>query len=83
MTHKVTLFKLKSNHKNLRTETIEGETPALPQVGQEFNLTGEGLEFGSRFVRTTAILEMAQVGDSILFKTQNSTYALMIKGAET
>ena len=73
------LYKISSTHRNLRTETVDGEAPELPSVGGVFTLLGKGLEFGVRFVETTPIKECTQLGSSFLFKTYNSTYVFDLK----
>ena len=76
--YKVTLFKIESTHNNLRTPTIDGVCKELPEVGKELFMWGEGLEFGTRLVRTTPIKSLSRLGDTFLFETRNSTYALKI-----
>lgn len=78
---KVILTKIESNHTNLRTDVIEGETAELPTQGKDFVLLGEGLEFGTRIVRTTPIREILKFSETLMeFKTQNSRYKLEIVG---
>lgn len=76
----IRLFKIKSNHKNVRTDIVEGVCRELPQIGTDFLMSGPGLKFGTRLVQTTPIKALARVGDSILFETNNSTYAISIEG---
>lgn len=77
-TYQVVLTKLESNHSNLRTDVIEGYTVTLPSEGTEFIMWSEGLEFGTRYVRTTAI-KMVEKGDRVYrFSTQNSKYLLEV-----
>jgi hypothetical protein len=78
--HKVKLFKISSNHANVRTDTIDGQTWRLPVPGERFQMHGKGLELeGSmRMLLTTPVLEMAVLGDTTLFRTQNSTYCVQV-----
>lgn len=81
MAHKVRLYKITSTHQNVRTDIIDGVAPSLPEPGQSFCLWGKGLEFGTRMVATTPVLDTATIdGEIILFKTKNSTYTLLIEG---
>jgi hypothetical protein len=57
---------------------IEGVCRDLPALNEGFTLTGEGLEFGVRSVRTTRVQSLARLNQTILFETQNSVYALFI-----
>jgi hypothetical protein len=75
----VKLTKLKSNHTNLRTDIIEGVTENLPTQDKSFLMFGEGLEFGTRMVHTTPVLEIMSKSESEMeFKTKNSHYKLEI-----
>jgi hypothetical protein len=78
MAYKVRLFKINSNHKNLRTDVIDGRSESLPAIGWPFRLVGKGLEFGNRFVETTPIIEITSIDKTFLFTTRNSVYALLI-----
>lgn len=71
---KVKMTKKESNHKNLRTDEIEGYTSNLPASGENFILLSKGLEQGVRIIRTTPVTET--VDD--IFKTRNSTYRFEI-----
>lgn len=78
---KVTLWKLKSNHQNLRTNMVVGETNLLPTKGFPFVLLAEPLteEGDTRVVTTTLVTEVTQERDDYLeFTTENSTYGLEI-----
>ena len=74
-TFKVKLTKIKSNHKNLRTDTVEGFSNSLPTVGEPFNMWGEGLEFGTRWITTTPVITINKCG----FDTANSSYHIDIE----
>jgi len=80
--YKVKLKKIKSNHKNLRTEEVEGQTLTLPEVGKAFVLVGEALnpEADYRSVYTTEIKHVEKMGESYRFNTQNSIYHLDVLG---
>ncbi len=76
--YKVKLTKVRSNHNNLRTDEILGVTEKLPTKGEDFNLLGKGLEFGTRSVRTTPVEKIEQIDNEYLFHTRNSTYKLEV-----
>ena len=77
--YKCILTKIKSTHNNLRTDTIEGIAPNLPQKETCFYLYGQGLEFGTRLIATSLVKEIInRTDESIDFETQNSTYNLKI-----
>ena len=74
---KVKLTRITSNHNNLRTDSVEGETEQLPTPGEDFVLLGVGLEFGTRMVRTTPVGEVMNLSEKEMeFKTKNSHYRL-------
>ena len=78
---RVKLVRIKSNHKNLRTDEIEGKTTHIPQVGERFMIFAPPLESGSfRTVVTTEVQEC--VYDEHLrrfaFKTMNSEYEVYV-----
>lgn len=77
-TYRVILTKLNSSHNNLRTDVIEGYTVTLPAEGVEFIMWSEGLEFGTRYVRTTAIQTVERIDRIYEFNTLNSKYRLEI-----
>lgn len=71
----VKLTRLKSNHNNLRTDTVEGYCTRLPVMNEPFTMYSEPLTTGSiRQILTTRVLEMETLGNSINFKTRNSVY---------
>lgn len=83
---KCKLTRLKSNHQNLRTDTIEGQCDDLPAKGRCFMMTAPPLDpaSGMRYVHTTPVLELEHDGDKpegigagIVFTTRNSTYHLL------
>lgn len=78
MEYLVRLTKIRSNHKNLRTDEIEGVTLDLPKEGKYFQMFGKGLEFGTRAITTTTIKKVEQMGSEYLFHTLNSTYKLEV-----
>lgn len=83
--YNVILTKIESNHSNLRTNDIVGQTLYLPKVGQSFHLVGESLTPGltHRIINTTEIKEVEKTGEmTYIFKTQNSTYGLAVTGYE-
>jgi len=83
--YKVILTKVDSTHKNLRTNSIEGKSIDLPEVGKVFFLIGEALTSGatSRFIQTSEISSVKKTGeDEYVFKTLNSTYNLKVLGTD-
>lgn len=76
--YKVKLTKIRSNHSNLRTDTVEGETQKLPVLGEIFQMVGEGLSFGSRMIWTTEVKNIEQIENIYQFNTRNSTYKLEV-----
>jgi hypothetical protein len=72
--YKVKITKKNSNHKNLRTDEIEGFCHELPKLDCNFVMFSEGLEMGVRIIKTTAIKDIN--GDE--FKTENSTYVIEV-----
>lgn len=78
---RATLFRLQSNHKNLRTDEVEGQVVnGLPTVGHPFILVGKSLTPGmdARLVETTPVQSVEGEGNSFTFETQNSKYQLII-----
>ncbi len=81
MTYKVKLSKISKNENRLRTNEVEGQCEELPGVGQSFQMTAQGIEFGTRWVCTSlvkALSEEASTDGSIVFVTENSEYRLDI-----
>ena len=78
--YRVRLNKIISTHENLRTSEVEGESLALPTIGEGFILIGKSLTEGAnaRLVVTSEIKEVEQDGIDYVFKTLNSTYRLEI-----
>ena len=80
------LTKIESNHKNLRTNSMEGEISDLPKVGFPLIIvndkpldTSGGAD--SRIIWTTNIVEVNKKSDNEYeFTTRNSTYKLEILG---
>jgi len=78
VSYKVRLTKIKSNHNNIRTSTVEGVTYKLPEVGDTFTLFAEPLDphFDLRGVYTTEVKLVERIGNEFQFSTANSTYKL-------
>lgn len=75
----VKLIRLASNHSNLRTSEIIGETVELPSEGKEFVLFGEPIDITKdiRIVHTTPIQTVEKLHEKLYqFTTANSTYRL-------
>jgi len=74
-----TLFKIESNHDNLREGQAYGSFKELPVIGERFVLIGRGLEDPAtvRHVITTKVKEVVKEDKYLYtFKTENSTYKL-------
>lgn len=80
--YKVKLTKLQSNHNNLRTDSVEGFSLELPEVGKSFQLVGDPLTAGALFrgVFTTEIKNVERMGNEFVFHTMNSKYKLEVLG---
>ncbi len=78
--YRVRLTKIQSNHTNLRTDVIEGETEKLPKKGGSFQMSSKGLEYGIRVVTTTEIQFVEKMDDNYRFNTLNSIYQLEVLG---
>lgn len=80
MMYRVKLTKIKSNHTNLRTDTVEGVTAELPTKDKSFNLIGESLTEGmnARLVYTTEVQSVESVDMLYKFTTLNSEYHLQV-----
>lgn len=77
----ILLTKIESNHNNVRTKTMEGETRRLPQVARSFLIFAKGgglkIKGSDRMIHTTQVREIRLFDDfTIIFKTRNSTYKL-------
>lgn len=76
------LEKIKSNHTNLRTDTMQGAYGNLPEVGETFTILGKGLAFGNRVIQTSPVIEISEIGmndvrqEYVIFHTENSTYKI-------
>jgi hypothetical protein len=71
---KLKMVRKESNHKNLRTDEIEGYCASLPLLGDNFILLSKGLEQGVRVVRTTPVTHIEENS----FSTVNSVYSFDI-----
>ena len=79
----ITLKKIESTHKNLRTDEVKGGCYYLPEVGSRFAMyTDKPLDpdMDMRFVYTSVVQEVRTVEDEIVFKTENSIYSILITG---
>jgi hypothetical protein len=75
----VLLTKVSSDHKNLRTSTVEGHCNELPEVGERFVMFGKGLVAGVRYVETSIVQDLIQKDEkTILFSTEFSEYKLEV-----
>jgi hypothetical protein len=72
--YKVKLTKIKSSHKNVRTDEIVGFTYALPQEGEPFCLLSKGLSMGVRVIKTTPVKNLKEES----FTTENSEYGFEV-----
>lgn len=78
----VKFSKLKNDHNRLRTDEILGKTQELPQVGKQFVLFGEGLEFGTRCVNTSPVksVERHQPDLFVITTESGSIYNVQVLG---
>lgn len=81
--YKVKLTRIKSDHSNLRTDTVDGECEELPKTGKSFVMTGPPLNPDAvmRVVETSEVLlvDWTEYEDKIIdFNTMNSMYRLEI-----
>jgi len=75
----IILEKLSDNVGGLRTNQIEGFCAALPKVGHTFLMTAPPLEAGNmRVIETSPVVEVTDLEGVIEFKTQNSSYQLIV-----
>lgn len=75
----ITLNKIESTHKNLRTDVVNGVAPELPVVGQRFFMYSDEVlteATNVRHIYTSVIASVDNQGDDIIFKTENSLYML-------
>jgi len=80
VTYRVRLVKIKSNHENLRTEVVEGLTKALPAEGKRFLVIADSIDSAAsvRYVHTTEVEFVEQIGDEYMFHTANSSYRVKV-----
>lgn len=77
--YKVTLEKIESTHENVRTKETTGLIQKLPEIGETLELVSNSLDFegGLRLIYTTPIKGVTPIrNNSMVIKTQNSTYAI-------
>ena len=77
----VTLKKIESKHKNLRSDIVNGVTPELPITGISFFMYSDDVLTDKANIRhiTTSIVESVDnetTNDIIMFRTKNSIYEL-------
>lgn len=74
------LVKIKSTHKELRTDEMIGDYQEVPTLGKEFVIFGKPLNpaMTTRMIRTTPIQLVCKDSDRFLFETENSSYELHI-----
>lgn len=75
----VTMKKIESTHKNLRTDEVKGLTPELPQVGKHFFMYSNEVltpDTNIRYIYTSPVRDMRSNDDEIVFRTENSVYTL-------
>jgi len=77
---KVKLTRISSNHRNLRTDEVVGETEDLPEVGHLFIMTAPPLDPANaiRSIVTTPVRVCERIGDEFDFHTRNSHYRLRV-----
>lgn len=73
------LTRIKSSHQNLRTDEVVGELLYLPEIGGPIRMAAEGLEFGTRVIVTSPVIDIEQPDDSTyICETANSIYHIHI-----
>lgn len=82
--YKVRLTKVESNHNNIRTNSMEGETTELPVPGENFVIVGDPINpMADVRCITTSEIQLVEKTDSLYtFKTLNSTYQLEVLSEE-
>lgn len=82
MMYAVKFTKVKTNHNRVRTDEVLGKTDELPQVGKQFVLFGEGLEFGTRRVNTSPVKEVERHQPDLFVLTteSGSVYHVQVLG---
>lgn len=82
----VKLTRIKSSHDKLRTDSMEGRSPNIPEVGFCIEVFGKPLTPGASFrkITTSEIMEVEYYSTErkFVFSTQNSTYELDVFGEE-
>lgn len=81
MKYQVKLTKVESSHSILRTNDVIGECDSLPVLGGSFEMYGEGLVAGIRYISTSVVTSIEQDSSKsqlIIFYTLYSKYKLEI-----
>lgn len=69
---RVRLSKYKGG-KALRTDSVEGAILSSPYLGRKLVIEGEGLEFGTRIVSTSPIVQMEYKGRFLEITTESGS----------
>ena len=75
----ITMTKVESTHKNLRTDVVKGLAPELPQIGKHFFMYSNEVltpDTSIRYVYTSLIQDVKEKDNEIVFRTENSVYVL-------
>ena len=73
---KALFYKIKGGH-NLRTDVMEGEYLAKPEVGKGFRIFGKGLKRGLRMIYTSDVERIEPTeGGFILHTVTGSVYGI-------
>ena len=74
------LERIRSNHDNMRADTLEGHTTRLPILGEPFTLlcAAEDPSAPMRYLRTTKVLTIETLAGVYTFTTRNSVYKLTV-----
>ena len=76
----ITLTRLNSTNKNLRTNVVVGETDELPIIGKSFLMTAPPLESGNlRVIATSPVKSVGSIDGKFRFSTENSEYELKVE----
>ena len=78
---KVLFKKIKANHNRIRTDETKGSALGLPEVGKQFVMTAEPLEFGASFrmINTSEVVEIDQLEKGWRLHTETGSIYEVLK----
>lgn len=77
---KVLFKKIKTNHNKIRTDETKGKALGLPEVGKQFVMTADPLEFGASFrmINTSEVVSIDELENGWRLHTETgSIYEIM------